>query len=623
MKKYPRKIEWAKMAAAIGGLLLLAAVFCIASATLGSYGDSGQTELPVLNREQKVSLITSGKTVWQYLDERQETVEESGNQKKWRENKYDFSGWKEASGSFGAKDGERRDMGEGTAPNNLLVQYGSDGSSSPVYLFRTELTIANPESIKTLKGMIEFDDAVLIYINGELVWTGNVPEGGYGSLLDYGAKEGVNSPRDEEFIIEDTSMLKTGRNTVAVELHQNYSSGSDIFFNFLSLEGLAKESETKQLETSGLILEVGENENRVRVNWYTDEKGAFELRYSLKQNEEEPAAYATSLMGRQNGATKGVYCYTAELASLEAGKEYVYKIQRIASDDQSVSYTYSAAGMKEQFTFLFAGDPQIGAEETGEDSIKWEEALKKSLELVPDASFLISAGDQVDSGDEKKAKQQYFGFRSPDILKRLPVAVNRGNHEAKNNLYDKQFQREGTEEMEYSFVFKDVLFIALDSMADSLEQQTDFLRSAVKKYPARWTVVTMHYSLFSAGSHADDEGIIRRREYFAPIFSELGIDLVLAGHDHSYTRTFYMNGLNSSGKTEGKKQQGEVLYLTGGSSTGNKFYKKTKADVGYVAFFLEEKAAVMTAVTVQETSLEIRTFDTSTGTVIDSCMISK
>lgn len=622
MKKRPWKIDWRKIAAIVCGVVLLVMVMFIAAATSGSYEDAGRTELPALNREQKVNLITSGKTLWRYLDEGQEAVADSGSQTKWRENKYDASGWKEAAGSFGAKDGERRDMGEGTSPNNLLIQYQADGSSAPVYLFRTELTIANPDSIRTLVGTIEYDDAVLLYINGELVWTGNVQEGGYDGLLDYGSSEGIGSPRKEDFVIKDTSMLKKGKNTVAVELHQNYSSGSDIYFDFLSLTGLTQESETVELDTSGLILEVGKYEEYVRVNWYTEELGAFEIRYGAKQGEEEPAAYVTSLMARKKGGVKGVYCYTAQISAPAAGEKFVYRIEGVGSNDASAFYTYQTPQAGNDFNFLFVGDPQIGAEDTTEDTARWEKALEKGLELAPDAAFLISAGDQVDSGNEERALQQYMGFRSPAVLKELPVAVIRGNHDGKTSLYERQFDRD-EEEMEYSFLYGDVLFIALDSMAASLEQQAEFLRKTVEKYPAEWIVVIMHYSLFSEGSHAGDSGIIRARSHYAPIFSELGVDLVLAGHDHGYSRSFYMNGPEPTEKAEGEKLPGEVLYLTGGSSTGSKFYDATEQGAGYAAFTLEDQRPVITAISVKDKVMEIKTFDVSTGEEIDSIELKK
>ena len=612
-----------RIASVIGGFLLLILVFYIASVSQGGYGRNGRTILPALNDSGRMTLISSGKSVWKYLDEGQEALEKSGGSVKWRENKYNDSGWKEAAGSFGAKDGEQKEMGKGNVPNNLLTQYRDDGTSAPVYLFRTELTIANPDSIRTLTGEIEFDDAALIYINGELVWAGNNPDGGYEKLTDYGAEEPVSSPRSESFIIKDTSILKKGKNTVAVEIHQNYVSGSDIYFNFASLTAESQPQAEEDIDISGLILEVGENEKNIRANWYTEEKGAFILEYGLRQQETDTTTYTSRLMGRQKGEAKDAYCYTAELGPLTMGKEYVYRIKRLGSKDISESYTYKGAENKDEFSFLFFGDPQIGAEEKSEDGLMWEKALEKSIVLAPDAEFLITAGDQADSAAEDDARLEFLEFRTPEILKQLPVAVNQGNHEVQNNLYEKQFQRDGRSQMEYSFMHKNVLFVALDLFNDSWEGQAEFLRREIESHPADWVVVTMHYSLFSAGSHAYDEAIVKLRNQLAPVFSECGVDLVLAGHDHSYTRTYYMNGLESSGKTGGRKAEGEVLYLTGGSSTGNKYYEKNENGIDYDAFFLEEEVPVVTSVSVTDKYLHIETFELEEGNRIDSCVVTK
>ena len=58
----------------------------------------------------------------------------------------------------------------------------------------------------------------------------------------------------------------------------------------------------------------------------------------------------------------------------------------------------------------------------------------------------------------------------------------------------------------------------------------------------RWKTVVFHHSVYSTASHVNDGDIIERREELPPVMSELGIDVVLMGHDHVYTRTYMMNG---------------------------------------------------------------------------------
>ncbi|WP_303620637.1 metallophosphoesterase [Hungatella hathewayi] len=57
---------------------------------------------------------------------------------------------------------------------------------------------------------------------------------------------------------------------------------------------------------------------------------------------------------------------------------------------------------------------------------------------------------------------------------------------------------------------------------------------------ADWTVVTFHHSIYSTASHESDNDIIQRRAELSPVFTELGIDVVLMGHDHVYTRSYMM-----------------------------------------------------------------------------------
>ncbi|MDU4972853.1 MAG: hypothetical protein E6X19_09080, partial [Hungatella hathewayi] len=140
----------------------------------------------------------------------------------WTSADYDDSGWKEARGSFGAKKGEIADLGDGLIPYTLLAQYieGPDVAEDtdiPAYFFRTTIELEDIDSISALNGEIFYDDAAIIYINGEEVHRAGVPEGGYTQNLEYGGTN-AGTPINNKFQITDLSMLKEGSNTVSVEL---------------------------------------------------------------------------------------------------------------------------------------------------------------------------------------------------------------------------------------------------------------------------------------------------------------------------------------------------------------------------------------------------------------------
>lgn len=73
-----------------------------------------------------------------------------------------------------------------------------------------------------------------------------------------------------------------------------------------------------------------------------------------------------------------------------------------------------------------------------------------------------------------------------------------------------------------------------------------------------------------------DSGIISARKFWSPLFAELGVDLVLQGHDHVYARGFVTGtGSNANLTAENNTYHvvsGIPLYITGGHSGAVKWY---------------------------------------------------
>lgn len=69
------------------------------------------------------------------------------------------------------------------------------------------------------------------------------------------------------------------------------------------------------------------------------------------------------------------------------------------------------------------------------------------------------------------------------------------------------------------------------------DNQTAWLRQALAaapKTPGTWIVPIMHHPAYSSGKHGSEEPVRKR---WVPLFGPAGVELVLAGHDHSYERT--------------------------------------------------------------------------------------
>src|SRR4029077_13037151 len=70
------------------------------------------------------------------------------------------------------------------------------------------------------------------------------------------------------------------------------------------------------------------------------------------------------------------------------------------------------------------------------------------------------------------------------------------------------------------------------------------LQNDVASTTQRWTIAFWHHPPYSKGSHDSDVDyeLTQMRTVAVPILEAAGVDLVLAGHSHSYERSFLIDG---------------------------------------------------------------------------------
>ncbi len=157
--------------------------------------------------------IVDGGTTWKYWDSGTEPSTE------WETESYDDSGWMQGNAQLGYGDGDEQ----------TTVSYGSDANNKYITTyFRKTFTVADTLGFTSLSGKVLFDDGVVIYLNGDEVYRGNLPEGAItgATLATIASTENVY----ESFTIEK-GLIKPGLNTIAVEVHQNGATSSDISFD--------------------------------------------------------------------------------------------------------------------------------------------------------------------------------------------------------------------------------------------------------------------------------------------------------------------------------------------------------------------------------------------------------
>jgi acid phosphatase type 7 len=99
----------------------------------------------------------------------------------------------------------------------------------------------------------------------------------------------------------------------------------------------------------------------------------------------------------------------------------------------------------------------------------------------------------------------------------------------------------------YSFDYGNIHFVCLDSWGSDRSRDGAMMQWAAQDIAStdkEWIVAFLHHPPYTKGSHDSDleRELIEVREEIIPVLENAGVDLVLAGHSHSYERSFLMHG---------------------------------------------------------------------------------
>ncbi len=284
------------------------------------------------------------------------------------------------------------------------------------------------------------------------------------------------------------------------------------------------------------------------------------------------------------------------IEGLEPGKTYYYRIGDAENGFWSDVATITTADNSDSFTFFHVSDSQGGAERHYD---KWANLVDTAFTMYPDASFLMHTGDHVDHGDNFKQWKWMFNSASEHLMSSvlMPTAGNHENHG--EYALDDNFVLPNVPEQDtmtgvyYSFDYNNAHFIVLNSNEDEdngiSEEQIEWMKADATASDAEWKFVMLHKAPYSNGSHYDDDDVIELRKILSTLMPELGIDMVLQGHDHVYLRTDAMNNneivevyemsVDNNGKTYTAKVNPDgTIYAINGCS-GVKYYQtKDPAD---------------------------------------------
>ena len=320
---------------------------------------------------------------------------------------------------------------------------------------------------------------------------------------------------------------------------------------------------------------------------------------------------ATSVVTKTDSDIRMIH--KVELSNLKSGTQYVYRVGTDGSySEQGEFWTAGNESLEtgnpsSGFTFINITDTQ-GT--TARDYALWKNTLDKALDQFPQARFLIHTGDMVDDGQKISQWNLFLGAAANELLN-LTIAPAPGNHDVLNknttNANAKNFTDSFNLPKElnagvplgtaYSFDYGNTHIAVMNTECDStnLKKQADWLKLDMSGSTKLWKIVALHRGPY--GATYDSVAI---RKALTPVFDELGIDLVLQGHDHNYVRSFSM-------KNESKVPDGTAtLYITGNSG-GVKFYPLKPRSWQQVN--LQPNTQMYIAVTVANNRMLIQAYD--------------
>ncbi|HEV7866908.1 MAG TPA: metallophosphoesterase family protein, partial [Chthoniobacteraceae bacterium] len=479
---------------------------------------------------QNVTLIPTG-SEWRYKDDG-----ERGEG--WR-----TAGFNDASWSIG-----RAELGYGKGGEVTTLNPGAAERPVTTYLRKT-FVIPRTPGFNALFLRLRRDDGAIVYLNGTEVLRSNMPGGAIdGQTLALasvsGADEGAYHP-----VRIPAHLLVRGTNVIAVELHQATTNSPDARFD---LELIGSRARRPVFVTRGPYLQ-NATSHSITVRWRTDVACPTELSMAVAPSRFRPRSRRVLTPTTEHEIT---------LTNLQPNTRYRYAIGDGVNllEGNSSQYTFQTLpvpGSTQPLRIWLLGDCGTGGDGTGRAEAVRDAYLQSPLFSPPDA--LLMLGDNAyDVGTDLEHQNAIFDtFRS--ILRTTPLWSTLGNHETyadRGATYFSVFtfptrgeaggQPSGTEHY-YSFDVGQVHFVCLDSMQSSRapgSPMLTWLEADLASTTQKWTVAFWHHPPYSRGSHNSDfeMELVQMRQNVLPILEANGVDLVFAGHSHSYERSFLLDG---------------------------------------------------------------------------------
>jgi Phosphodiesterase/alkaline phosphatase D len=507
-------------------------------------------DLELIANTAPATIINFG-DVWKYLDN---NTRPTG----WNNVGFNDAAWASGPSELGYADGPATTVSYGPNSNNKYI----------TTYFRKTFNVTNLDDYTGFTMNIVRDDGVIVYLNGVEVIRNNMPSGTpTHNTLASSAIGGTDETTPVSFSLSKCLFVE-GSNTLAVEVHQNDPTSTDLSFNLQLLGNLGGGDPSL---SRGPYLQSG-SQTSITIRWRTNVacSGRVEL-----------------------GTTLGVYdivspdesCPTTEhiitVNGLSPDTKYYYRI--LASDGtvfqgdaDNFFRTNPTDDTKRKIRVIAFGDCGRGNSTYQDQNLaSYRNYLTTNGIDAPDAWILL--GDNAyNSGTDVEYTNNFFGIYGNNILKNHKLYPAPGNHDYGNNSSNKasrsmpyhsifsvpQLGEAGgiasNRQNYYSYDVGNIHFLSLDSYGiegDGTSMLTAgnselkaWIQQDLENNTKKWTVAYWHHPPYTKTSHNSDSesDLIAIRQNFITYLESLGVDLIINGHSHGYERGYMLKNFTGS-----------------------------------------------------------------------------
>ena len=425
--------------------------------------------------------------------------------------------------------------------------------------------------------------------------------------------------------------------------------------------------ETVKNDYEKVSVNVGADETQLGFAWYSKTVEQPKVRIAKTEDMKDATEFTGTQVSINIEALDGYFSNKVTVKNLEKETQYYYQVFKNGAWQKAESVK---TGNPDSFSFLYVGDPQIGACKNQissenekmkneiaarNDAFNWNKTLNNAMTAHPEVSFMLSAGDQVNYADRE---YEYAGYLNASALASLPVSTTIGNHDSGSYQYSYHFNTPNSFDLDdttyalghtnagtdYYYTYGDALFIVIDTNNYNCATHRNVIEKAVNENKdKKWRIVMFHQDIYGSGlDHSDSDGIILRTQ-LTPIFDEFDIDVALQGHDHTYSRSYQLSGdgkehtaydrnnaygedyltqnncytINSDLVTGTIVDPEGTVYMEANSSTGSKFYELIPAQQDYIAERSQTWTPSYSVINMTETAVTITTYDADTNKVLE------